>query len=953
MRPLKIIIFFLIAGFWTITATGQANATLNILTLNAGQVNVGSVVDLQVSVGNTGPGSIGINKVRAQISIPIAIATALPTAQQSGLPAGWIILTNTGAGITVCNGSDIIPPGEQRQLFIKLQGTAVGGPSTINGSLSFGPGSGVCTGPGSLPGDNTADNTSTSSITVLPVSACSISATATAGSITCNAGTTSLTATAAGAAGPVEYSLDGTNFQISNSFTVGAGTYTVTVRETGRPSCSATTAPVTITEPVAVMPPSVGNIVQPTCAMVTGSVDLGGLPVGNWTVTTNPGGSVTAGTGMTTSITGLSGGTYTFTVTNAAGCSSAASANAVINSVSVPAAPTVSLVQPTCSVGTGIITITSTTTGSTFSLDGNPYTAYPTGGYTTVTGTHTLTEQNSNGCISPVTNFSINAQPLTPGAPIVNLIIQPTCAIPTGSVTLSGLPSGNWTINPGNITGNTATTTINSLSSATYNFTVTNDAGCTSAASADVVVNTVPGAPSAPVVSVVQPSCTVATATITVTSTTTGLTFSLDGNAYAAYPVGGYLTTTGPHTLTAQNTASCISPATNITINIQPSTPVAPVVSIVQPTCNVATATVSITSATTGLTFSLDGNGYTAYPTSGYALLTGLHTLTAQNSDGCSSGITNFTIDVQPPSPTGTLSAGTILCNSGATTLTVTASGGAGSYEYSLDNNPFQTSNSFIVVAGTYAVKVRDANLCIGTISDIIISQPTAIVATAAAGIAQSCSTGTTTLTVTASGGTGVLQYSLNGGIFQAGNTFTVNTAGSPYSVTVKDVNNCSATTNDVTVTLPAALAVLTNVPRITQCGGTTTVTVTGQGGVAPYSGEGVFIKGPGKWDFSITDAAGCTAVKTIDIEAPGCLYLNVFPNPTKNIINVNHSIAGPGATMQVFSVTGQRLLSKSIPENSFFTSIDISKLAAATYILVFYNDGEKKYTKFEKTTSR
>ena len=57
---------------------------------------------------------------------------------------------------------------------------------------------------------------------------------------------------------------------------------------------------------------------------------------------------------------------------------------------------------------------------------------------------------------------------------------------------LSGLPAGNWTINPGNITGNTATTTINGLATGTYNFTVTNAAGCTSPASANVVINPQP-----------------------------------------------------------------------------------------------------------------------------------------------------------------------------------------------------------------------------------------------------------------------------------------------------------------------------------------------------------------------------------------------------------------------------------------------------------------------------
>ena len=53
---------------------------------------------------------------------------------------------------------------------------------------------------------------------------------------------------------------------------------------------------------------------------------------------------------------------------------------------------------------------------------------------------------------------------------------------------LNGLPSGNWTINPGNITGNTTSVTITGLISGTYNYTVTNTANCTSLPTADIII---------------------------------------------------------------------------------------------------------------------------------------------------------------------------------------------------------------------------------------------------------------------------------------------------------------------------------------------------------------------------------------------------------------------------------------------------------------------------------
>jgi hypothetical protein len=48
------------------------------------------------------------------------------------------------------------------------------------------------------------------------------------------------------------------------------------------------------------------------------------------------------------------------------------------------------------------------------------------------------------------------------------------------------------------------------------------------------------------------------------------------------------------------------------------------------------------------------------------------------------------------------------------------------------------------------------------------------------------CNGGTTTITVTAGGGTAPLQYSLDGVTFQPGNSFSSQAAGS-YTITVKD----------------------------------------------------------------------------------------------------------------------------------------------------------------------
>src|SRR5688572_22263847 len=108
MKLIRILLLFFAGSITAYAASAQANASLNIITLNSGQVNVGSIVEIQVSIGNTGPtASIGANKVRAVISIP-SIATALPNIEQTGVPSTWVITNNAGSSITICNGSDII-----------------------------------------------------------------------------------------------------------------------------------------------------------------------------------------------------------------------------------------------------------------------------------------------------------------------------------------------------------------------------------------------------------------------------------------------------------------------------------------------------------------------------------------------------------------------------------------------------------------------------------------------------------------------------------------------------------------------------------------------------------------------------------------------------------------------------------------------------------------------------
>src|SRR4029450_10498727 len=126
--------------------------------------------------------------------------------------------------------------------------------------------------------------------------------------------------------------ITGTGAPALNNTATTAYTFTPTAGQ------CATTTTLTITVNPRPTAPTVGTITQPTCPVPTGSVVLNGLPSsGTWTI--NPGGIT--GSGTTTTITGLSPGTYNFTVTNSFGCISPASANVVVNPVpTVPPTPT-------------------------------------------------------------------------------------------------------------------------------------------------------------------------------------------------------------------------------------------------------------------------------------------------------------------------------------------------------------------------------------------------------------------------------------------------------------------------------------------------------------------------------------------------------------------------------------------------------------------------------------
>jgi hypothetical protein len=128
--------------------------------------------------------------------------------------------------------------------------------------------------------------------------------------------------------------------------------------------------------------------------------------------------------------------------------------------------------------------------------------------------------------------------------------------------------------------------------------------------------------------------------------------------------------------------------------------------------------------------------------------------------------------------------------------LTVVAVGSG--LQYSLNGGTYQTSNVFSnLAAGNYTVTIKDVNNCTVSSQSIAIVNAANNVNITSVTSQNACGSNNGSLTVVAEG-TG-LQYSLNGGVYQTNNTFSMLAAGN-YIVTVKDVNNCTRSWQSVTI---------------------------------------------------------------------------------------------------------------------------------------------------------
>jgi hypothetical protein len=191
--------------------------------------------------------------------------------------------------------------------------------------------------------------------------------------------------------------------------------------------------------------PAVGNITQPTCLLATGSVVLNGLPSsGSWTITRSPGGTTTSGTGTSATISGLSPGTYTFTVTTVSNGISAASSNVAILTPKTGVVPVIKSKWKDLLICSNV---GDTITSYQWYMGNSPITGAKSQTYLSkkVAGAYKVLTTDKNGC----TNFS-NIVQIT-GTKSFSVYPNPARDIIT--VSLNDEPTGEAVISIHNATG--------------------------------------------------------------------------------------------------------------------------------------------------------------------------------------------------------------------------------------------------------------------------------------------------------------------------------------------------------------------------------------------------------------------------------------------------------------------------------------------------------------------
>jgi large repetitive protein len=671
------------------------------------------------------------------------------------------------------------------------------------------------------------------------------------------------TASATGGIGTYSYSWSNsaTTATIVN---LGAGNYSVTI--TDQNGCTSSTDE-------DIFPPQSFGVFS----YVDSNITCNGANDGGATATVSGGQStfsyVWSNSATTTSITGVSAGTYTVTVTDTDGCSDTSSVT--ISEPSLLVASAILDSNISCNNGSDGGATASATGGTmpyTYTWSNSATTASITG---VVVGTYSVTITDANGCID---SASIE-------------ITEPTSLIASSSVSFAidcfGDPGNAAASATGGTTPYSYSWSIGSVNAAiseipagTYSVTISDANGCTDSAS---VTLTEPTAVVASTALDSNESCggySDGGATAAATGGTASYTYNWSNGATTASITG---VTAGTYSVTITDANGCTDSA-SIAIS-QPPTLVASTTINSNITCNGASdggATAFANGGTGIYTYTWSNAATTASIT---GVIAGTYTVTITDANGCTDSETAIVTEPTALVASNTLDS-TVSCNGGFNGgATAFATGGTQSYTYSWSN---ASTNSWItsVAAGTYSVTITDNNGCTDSAS-VIVTQPSPLVAAAIADSNVSCNGGAdggATASVV-SGGTSPYSYAWSNASI---NSWITGVSAGTYSVTITDQNGCTDSSS-TTIAEPTAVVASTALDSNESCGGYSDggATAAATGGTASYTynwsngATTASITGvtAGTYSVTITDANGCTDSASIAISQPPTLVASTTIN--------------------------------------------------------------------------
>ncbi len=754
----------------------------------------------------------------------------------------------------------------------------------------------------------------------------------------CGATSVDVTLEVTGGTSPYRYSVDGgafsTTFTSSVVFPVNsAGTYNIIVEDVN--GC---------TKDAAV---EVQNIPPPDFNIITEDANCGGANNGRLTVNvTNSNGYTleystnNGGTFQNSNVfSSLAPGTYsvvvryhqdTFTCTTTAVTETIGTPSTIMSSTTVTA-------NPSCANENGGEITFAPATGGT-----GPY-EYSVGsgfvlGQTVFSGlsqgsTYTPQIRDANGCVETLSDVPFPA--LNKPTDLDFTVSSIDCSTGTASVTLAVTGGGTITnyeiIAPSVITNGTSNV-FTGLGIGSYTFRITDAGGCSYTES--FAINDIS---SIKVTAQLQDNVTCVGDTdgrgrFVVDGFASTYTYQIDANPVVTGHSGNFISVSGlaagnyAITVTDEET-NCVETAT-LTIN-EPAAPLTMTPDLTPMSCdnnNRGSIRANASGGWGGYKYTLDRPVGTDIGPRSNPNFTGLnypgnYVLTVEDGEGCTFTY-NFTL-TPISSPSLVIDTGASdFCydNIDAATISVTASGGDGNYEYRINGGAWVAGGaieSFTGLgAGSHTIQVRDGNNCIDTVSRDIEPQTTSTVSIQKE---LTCSIipgdGDAEIVVNLSNGNTPYQtyeVSFNSGAYTAPVSFAgtsfVYTTASPgtYQFRIVDNENCSVETNVVTINPTEIIAASANVtdPRCDDSStGMVELIPDTTVGVAPYQystdnstwgNQAVFANlTSGSYTYYVRDSRGCSIAVpfTIGPASPGVDATVNFNPPACAVPIVNGEI--------------------------------------------------------------